>query len=130
MKTKFFALMSVVCTVLAVAGIALGYFVFGPLGVSVRANAANGDIFEEQPVQIPAYVNHDTPAPIEPAHGYILTSHNGVVVVHHFGDKTGIKETTRIPVNALPPEDQARLAEGIRIYTEEALVRILEDYGS
>ena len=69
----------------------------------------------------------------EPGHRYIVTSQNGYIVVL-YANPTGkaeqIKTLTSTPIVSLPPEEQERLAQGINIYTEEALIRILEDYGS
>jgi hypothetical protein len=146
-KTKFYKLLIVTCTASALLGIALGYFVFGPIGVSARTGAANPppETAEERKIEkittepLLAYVNYDTKSaqefepdrePTTPAHRFIVTSKDGVIVVYHAGEKSEIKEVTLTPVNALPPEEQERLAQGILIYTEEALIRILEDYGS
>jgi len=67
-----------------------------------------------------------------PSYIYIVTSLDGYIVVQYAGDKAGegIHLTTNKAVNALPPEEQERLAAGIAVYTEEALFRLLEDYGS
>jgi hypothetical protein len=134
-KSKFYTLLVFTCTVSALLGISLGYFVFGPMGVSARTDEY---VLAEKFSGKQAYVNYDykvshieaeqnTP---EFAHGFIVTSRDGVVVVYHAGEPPEIMEVTIIPVNAFPQEEQERLSEGIRIYTEEALFRILEDYGS
>jgi hypothetical protein len=134
-NTKYYAFLVVFCAVSAVAGIALGYFIFGPMGVSagITDYDYSGEVAEyTQRYSIRAYepIYEVAENPVEPTHNYILTVNNGYIVVLHAGDDPTIKEITPTPVNALPPEEQERLAQGIHIYTEEALIRILEDYGS
>lgn len=109
-----------VCTASIVVGGTLGYFVFGPMGVSADAEEICYAPLEEY------YVPCLTYEPAKPA--YILTVSDGYIVV--LGPDEELWETTPTPVNALPPEEQQRLEEGIRLYSEEALIRILEDYGS
>jgi len=67
-----------------------------------------------------------------PAHRYVVTSQDGYIVVHYANSKNGeqIHRVTSTSVSSLPLEEQERLAEGIYIYNEDALFRILEDYGS
>jgi len=67
-------------------------------------------------------------------HIYIVMSKDGNVVVY-YANPSGeppnqIKTITNIAVAALPTEEQNRLAQGIFVYTEDDLFRILEDYGS
>ena len=64
---------------------------------------------------------------------YILTTDHGFVAVFHFSESSPrghLKERTLTPESALSPEERQRLRSGIYIYTEEELVRALEDYGS
>ena len=129
--------------VAAVAGLSFGYFIIGPLGVS----ALGSENHVQADASFPAYVNYDSPtvpryphadapaAPIETAeesqhnaHTFVVTSHDGMVVIYNAAEST--TEFTNIPANALPEADQERLANGINVYSEEALMRILEDYGS
>lgn len=65
-------------------------------------------------------------------HKYVLTSQDGFIVVLYAGhNKSGhIHSITNTPVSSLPEDEQERLAAGINIYTEDALFRILEDFGS
>ena len=69
-----------------------------------------------------------------PSHRYLVTSQDGYIVVFYvnYESKTGnyLHTVTNTSVSSLPPEEQERLAKGIYIYTEDALFRILEDYGS
>ena len=65
---------------------------------------------------------------------YILRTDHGFVTVFYIQDGQDqpltLKERTRTPVSALSPEERKRLSDGIYIYTEEQLVRLLQDYGS
>jgi len=69
-----------------------------------------------------------------PHHRYVVTLQDGYIVVYHVNQDSKANgqyhTTTGISVSSLPPEEHERLAKGINIYTEEALFRILEDYGS
>ncbi|MCL2225175.1 MAG: hypothetical protein FWB96_09455 [Defluviitaleaceae bacterium] len=135
-KAKYYGLLCGLCTVSAVAGIALGYFIFGPIGVNAGvSNSSGGGKPAPYSEYYPAYKNdyaalENETAQEEPTHSYILTVNDGYIVVLHAGAKDAIMEVTSTPVNALPLEEQARLEQGIRLYSEEALFRILEDYGS
>ncbi|MCL2387045.1 MAG: BofC C-terminal domain-containing protein [Defluviitaleaceae bacterium] len=156
-KNKFYLLLLGTSGLSAVIGVMLGYFVFGPIGISAYASidsSANAmryenastieDYIADEPLY--AYVTYDkayTPFEpeiseiseideTEPMHNFIVTTANGFIVVYFADGKADgqLKEITQTPTNALPQEEQERLAQGIRIYTEEALMRILEDYGS
>ena len=134
-KVKFYSGLVGICVLSAAAGLTFGYFVIGPIGVSAQERAYYAGYPEPA---VPAY-NYDFPDPYDdalpiadddaPVHNFLVTSRDGLIIVYH-ADESHVKEITSIPVNALPEAEQARLAEGIRIYTEEALFRILEDYGS
>jgi len=67
-----------------------------------------------------------------PDHKYVVTARDGFIVVLYAGhNKSGTVHTiTNTPITALPQEEQERLANGINVYSEEALFRILEDFGS
>jgi hypothetical protein len=130
-KRKFHVILFAMCALSAVIGIMLGYFVFGPIGVSAT-------MFELQELSIGKPVNYEIPATQgfakiefeEQEYKFTVASENGYIVVYYAGESPQIKEITFTPINALPAEEQERLARGIHIYTEEELVRILEDYGS
>ena len=122
-------------------GFAAGYFIFGPIG-TIWANAGAAAV--EPPATqyenfdgLPAAVNDDMPHTsteahvFAPRHQYVVTARDGYIVVLAAG-KTGdeMRTVTDISISSLPAEEQARLANGIYIYDEHALFRILEDYGS
>ena len=60
----------------------------------------------------------------------IGTDHGFVAVFYVADDYLALKERTRTPESALSSEERERLADGVYIYTEEQLVRALQDYGS
>ena len=62
------------------------------------------------------------------AGGYIVGVRDGFIAVFtDNGNEIAWKETTSIPVNAFPPEEQARLTAGIRVESAAELARVLED---
>jgi len=64
-------------------------------------------------------------------HLFLVTTLDGYIVIYHSEENGGgIKELTNTSVNMLAPEELELLKTGIRIYTNEALARILQDYGS
>jgi len=145
MKKKYVLL--TICTISALVGIGLGYFVFGPAALSAQEAETEHEIkyadFQKYvPEQEATQVYNPTPPtplpeppaePIEPPpHLFVVTTVDGYIAVYHAASdgKGELIEITSTPTNALPLIEQSRLAQGIRIYTEEALIRILEDYGS
>ena len=60
---------------------------------------------------------------------YKLGTDHGFVAVF-YAESHALKERTKTPASALSPEEHERLTNGIYIYTEEQLVRALQDYGS
>lgn len=66
------------------------------------------------------------------AQSYIVGVQDGFVAVFYTEAMDGakIKEVTDTPISALPKEDQKKLLEGISISGDDALIRLLEDYGS
>jgi hypothetical protein len=132
---RFYILLFGAAALSAVCGVFLGYFFFGPMGVFASENAER------------AYVNYDLPVfeavqseffaaekdwPPEVYYEFIVTTDGEFIVVYYAaGENAGqVMEVTPIVVNAFPAEERERLERGIGIYTEEALFRILEDYGS
>ena len=144
------------CVLSALLGITTGYLVFGragPVQAEARVYAAYTtddlvlaalypEYYEYRP-DIPGpdtrSINRGTftrSSPVEepqelPTHRYVVTTQDGYIVVLHaeaYGG--GVKEITSTAVGALAPEELTRLSDGIHIYSDEALARILQDYGS
>ena len=120
-------------------GFVVGYLIWGPIGtvtatagpaVKPQANVYESNALPMAAIQEIPHTPIEAQAPLPP-YRYVVTTQDGYVVVLSTG-KTGedMHTVTDIFVSALPPEEQARLAEGIFIYDEHALFRILEDYGS
>ena len=62
---------------------------------------------------------------------YLVTALDGYIVVYYAMENGGgLKEVTSTAIGALALEEQERLKAGIRIYSDEALALILQDYGS
>jgi len=137
--------------IFSVVGILFGYFVFGPVltsvadGTSYTAQARYPYIHENTTIAgIEEIDVHYQPADdIYSMHGqnlvyppviYVVTVQDDFIIVRHVeavGKVCGpMYMTTNTPVSALPIEEQQRLADGIFIYDEDSLFRILEDFGS
>jgi len=140
-EKKLYALVIGACVLSIVLGVAFGYLIFG--GATVNASIYAGSQVQGEPFTVPLIsgkasevmdIAQETagflPSDNE-AHRYIVTVLDGYITVFyadHIGG--GVKEKTTSPADVLPSTDIQRLQEGIRIYTEEALARILQDYGS
>jgi hypothetical protein len=63
---------------------------------------------------------------------FVVKEHEGFVAVFYETDTGGelLREITETPVSALPETARERLRAGIRVTGEEALAKILQDYGS
>ena len=62
-----------------------------------------------------------------PAPKYIVMDLNGSIAVYKSGNTTPI-QILETPVTVLPEVDRKMLADGIRVWSDEELQRILEDY--
>ena len=147
----------IICTIIAaiLLGAGASYFTFGRLHASDTARYESYDGYLPQDLAVTnitpdfqdflqaqadiAYMPSTKYPPSEPEvstpqtlHKYVVTSQDGFIVVLYAGcNKNGTVHTiTNTPVAPLPQEEQDRLAAGINIYTEDALFRILEDFGS
>jgi len=127
------------CAFSAVIGLLIGYLFFEPSSFAEAANTQDGYLQQDvsiEDVGIELFSSSEEmllvpELPPQPAHLYVLTSQDGYIIVRYAeGNGEGIRTITSTPVTSLAWEEQERLADGIRIYTEEALIRILEDYGS
>ena len=92
---------------------------------------------DQSPAELPKRDGSNMPdaeaAPVESAEelSFIVGVQDGFIAVFlDDGTSVSLKETTGIPILALPEEEQARLTHGIRVFTPAELARILEDYGS
>lgn len=58
--------------------------------------------------------------------------HDGFVAIFYNNeeDVTKVKEVTETPISSLPPEERNKLEKGIKVYSEDELIRMLEDYTS
>ncbi|NLM13003.1 MAG: hypothetical protein GX209_04575 [Epulopiscium sp.] len=63
---------------------------------------------------------------------FVVGVYNGYIAIFYNNEEgeLEIKEITETPISSLPIEEQNKLKEGIKVYGEEALIRILEDYTS
>ncbi|MCL2360938.1 MAG: BofC C-terminal domain-containing protein [Defluviitaleaceae bacterium] len=125
------------CTVSVLMGFVVGYiflgqhenaYIYAEAAEPYRADITHpvtADTYIEQPVEeIPSIIEEET-------HLYVVTALDGYIVIFHAASYGGgLKEITSTPVGILDSDEQERLAEGIKIYSEEALTRILQDYGS
>ena len=134
------------CMASVLIGFMMGYIFFG----TNESNFAYADTATVYQSGAPSYLtasyyesfepsahypapSHAPPTPDEdkPSHLFVVTMLDGYLVVYHAEEYGGgLKEMTSTFVGALAPEEQAKLAAGIRIYSDEALARILQDYGS
>lgn len=60
------------------------------------------------------------------AAGFLLGIHNGYIALWRDGNPE--PQVSAYRADLLPPEDQRRLKEGIRIDDEAQLIQLLEDY--
>lgn len=63
---------------------------------------------------------------------YIVGIKDGYVAVFYDGvqKSDNVKEVTATPINALTPDEQIKLKEGVYVSGRDNLIKILEDYGS
>jgi len=135
MKKRDYFVMGIILVCSAFFGVLFGHFFFDP----VYTSGAPGDDYvayqvSTAPEILPLYTEVEADEePDLPNHRYVVTVQDGYIVVLYAtqADKAAqIKTTTNTSVAALPPEEQERLTQGINVYSEEILFRILEDYGS
>ncbi len=62
---------------------------------------------------------------------YKLGTRGGYITIFYgAGGGAVVKEITGLPSGALPADEQIRLAQGIPVYDDEELAKLLQDYGS
>ena len=112
----------------AIAGLIIGYAVGNTQEVAASPPEPYVYQLSHAAVTSPAAIapspEEDSALPI-----YVLGASDGFVAVFYY-DRPGIKEVTRTPTSSLTEKEFNRLSEGVNIYTEEQLVRILQDYDS
>lgn len=135
------------CMASVLMGFMLGYIFFSsgePVVVYADANPAYQSSdhhiahpppqLNYVPIQNPvsAYNHHHVQdEPMMASHLYIITALDGYIAIYYaeqYGG--GLKELTSTAVGTLAPEELEQLQIGIKIYSDEALARILQDYGS
>ena len=120
------------CMASVLIGFGMGYIFFTP-GEQIFAYTEPQYQYNEPYLAIypQPYEPQTQPAPDKPSYLYVVTTLDGYIVVYHAREYGGeIKELTNTSICGLAPEEQERLATGIPIYSDEALARILQDYGS
>jgi len=127
------------CTASVFMGFIVGYILFATHDHSL-VYAESPTVYHTEAPNIviahtenPPPLKHQPPVTInEPdGHLYVVSTLNGYIVVYHAEHAGGeIKELTSTAVESLSQDELEMLAQGIRIYSEEALARILQDYGS
>jgi len=139
-EKKFYALIIGACVASVLLGLAFGYLFFSrSMTYTIDAaempatvyHAAVGVPDPARAETLPAASAAVVVADEAPSHRYVVKIVDGYIAVFyadHAGG--GLKELTTVPANPLPEADLTELAAGIYIYTEEALARILQDYGS
>ena len=130
---------TVACMVSVLMGFGLGYIYFGASEIVYAADTVHhkpnnittaiipSEQYEPEAYQLSVpYDSEDATHPL-----YIVTTLDGYIVIYHAKENGGeIKELTSTSVCMLTTEELEQLQYGIEIYSEEALARILQDYGS
>jgi len=130
MRKSILLIFSGVCALCVLIGIGVGYLLWQPSAAAYAAapdelvlDSIEQDIVNPTDTQSSLYFNSSQEAL------YVVGIFNGYIAVY-YASGGNIKEVTSTPVSALVEEEQQRLANGIPIYNDEQLVRILQDYGS
>ncbi len=138
------------CVILAAINFYLNYRLYeivkdGDETAVVNADYANGDTdaylalsgsyesYYTEPRGLPeapieAAVTGQPPVSAEKPPIYRLGMQDGFITVYYGGGT--VKEVTAIPADALPFDEKLRLNEGIPVFDEAELARLLQDYGS
>ena len=75
--------------------------------------------------------DYNQPRAPEADYLFLVTVLDGYIVVYYSEEKGGeLKEITNTSIYSFSLEEQKQLKYGIKIYSEEGLARILQDYGS
>ncbi|MCL2404171.1 MAG: hypothetical protein FWC92_01360 [Defluviitaleaceae bacterium] len=134
---------AVACIASALMGIAVGYLLngiseqvlaYGDYAVyqpNTTHMAAVAELYEPPTLSHELIYDEPTTNNHVTSHMYVVTILGGYIAIYHAEEHGGgLKEITSTTVGNLDPEEQQRLEEGIKIYSDEALALILQDYGS
>jgi len=133
------------CVAACIASIFMGFVlghIFWGVGEPVYAHDDSAAVYQSTAPHLAVYPElYATPAPTqqpacgEPAapdpevsHLYVVTILDGYLAIYHAGG--GLKEVTSTAVGNLDPDERERLVAGVKVYSDEALAMILQDYGS
>ncbi len=63
---------------------------------------------------------------------YVIGEKDGYIAIYYENPELGLRlrEIVQRPINSLPVDEQNKIKEGIIIYGEENLIKVLEDYTS
>ena len=133
------------CMASVLMGFGLGFLAFGSADENLTYadtttvyqagapyyGAVNYEEYELPEISCVPYAYYETVDTNFDSHMYVVKAVDGYIVIYYSeSNGGGVMEFTSIFAGALSMEDQQRLAEGIPVYTNEELVRILQDYGS
>ena len=130
------AVCAAACVASVLMGFSIGYMVFStgePVLAYGDAGPPSASYISAVTPELPGVETPETtpPPPPEAGHMFVVTVLDGYIVIYHSQENGGgLKEVTSTIVDALAPEEQEQLKNGIKIYSEEDLARILQDYGS
>jgi hypothetical protein len=97
-------------------------------GVLAAEIASPSPYQQENSIVVDVYDTEDASLPTPSPDYFIIGEYEGKVAVF-YPDMT-IKEITEKPISSLSQEDAASLSAGIRVYDDESLFRLLQDYDS
>jgi hypothetical protein len=145
MQKIFIAVTSACCVILALIDLYLNYRLFelksrlNEPASYVQTGAEDtfltlSESFYTEQRELPrarndgALTDTNPPAAAEPQPMYKLGVQDGYITVYYGGGP--VKEVTALPTDALPFDEKLRLNEGIPVYDETELAKLLQDYGS
>ena len=144
---------AILCATACLASVFMGFvlgYAFSGLSEPVLAYDDTSSVYQAQAGTPPFVVIHPEPnGPYPPlpnhayeydglppdsqpaSHLYVVTIVGGYIAVYYAEENGGgLKEVTNTAVGNLAPEEKEQLMAGVKIYSDEALVMILQDYGS
>ena len=120
--------MTLIGAIAALGGTAIGY----ALGSETELHSTDIPAYNIASVSTtPPALWDGRPTSLIEAPRYMLGIEHGFITVFYANDgNPTLKERTRTPETALSLEEHERLLNGVYFYTEEQLVRALQDYSS